>query len=105
MFESPLPWSSASSDFEFGHWSFLRHLSLLRHSYFPPRSPPMKAIRIHAFGDPSVLKFEEVPDPVAGAGQVVVQLKAIGVNPVETYIRKGIYGPRTFPHVLGADGA
>lgn len=65
----------------------------------------MKAIRVHEFGDPSVLKLEDVPDPTPAAGQVVVRLKAIGVNPVETYIRKGIYGPRPFPFTPGSDGA
>jgi len=65
----------------------------------------MKAIRIHQFGDPSVMQLQDVPDPQPGAGQVVVRLHAIGVNPVETYIRTGIYGPRTFPFTPGADGA
>lgn len=65
----------------------------------------MKAIRIHQFGDPSVMQLQDVPDPQPGAGQVVVRLHAIGVNPVETYIRAGIYGPRTFPFTPGADGA
>src|SRR5258706_204321 len=44
----------------------------------------MKAIRVHQFGDPEVLKLEEVPDPTPGPGQVVVRIKAVGVNPVET---------------------
>lgn len=65
----------------------------------------MKAIRVHQFGDPDVLKVEEVPDPVAGAGQVVVRISAIGVNPVETYIRTGKYGPRSFPYTPGSDCA
>ena len=49
----------------------------------------MKAIRVHAFGGPEVLNLEEVTDPRPGAGQVVVTVKAAGVNPVETYIRSG----------------
>ncbi len=65
----------------------------------------MKAIRVHAFGEPEVMKLEEVPDPTPAAGEVVVRLAAIGVNPVETYIRKGIYGPRPFPFTPGSDGA
>lgn len=65
----------------------------------------MQAIRVHAFGEPSVLVLEKVADPVAGAGQVVVDVKAIGVNPVETYIRAGKYGPREFPFTPGADCA
>ena len=65
----------------------------------------MKAIRIHAFGDPGVLKLEDVPDPKPGSGQVLVQVKAIGVNPVDTYIRAGKYGPREFPFTPGFDAA
>ena len=65
----------------------------------------MKAIRVHAFGEPSVLQLEDVPDPTPAAGQVVVKLHAVGVNPVETYVRKGIYGPKPFPYTPGTDGA
>src|SRR5436190_12878688 len=65
----------------------------------------MKAIRVHQFGEPDVLKFEDVADPAPGPGQVVVRIKAVGVNPVETYIRAGRYGPREFPYTPGNDGA
>jgi len=65
----------------------------------------MNCIRVHQFGDPSVLKLEEVPDPRPAAGQVLVRIHAAGVNPVETYIRQGIYGPRQFPYTPGSDGA
>lgn len=65
----------------------------------------MKAIRVYEFGEPSVLKFEDLPDPTPQAGQVLVKLHAVGVNPVETYIRKGIYGPRQFPFTPGSDAA
>jgi NADPH2:quinone reductase len=65
----------------------------------------MKAIRVHQFGEPEVLKLEDVSDPTAGAGQVVVRIKAVGVNPVETYIRAGRYGPKEFPYTPGNDGA
>jgi len=49
----------------------------------------MKAIRVHEFGNPEVLRLEEVPTPRPGPGQVLVRMQAIGVNPVETYIRAG----------------
>ena len=65
----------------------------------------MKAIRVHQFGGPEVLRLEEVPDPRPGPGQVVVKLHAVGINPVDTYIRKGIYGPKDFPYTPGTDAA
>jgi len=66
----------------------------------------MRAIRVSQFGGPEVLKLEEVPDLKAGAGQVVVRMRAIGVNPVETYMRAGTY-PRmpSLPYTPGQDGA
>ncbi len=51
----------------------------------------MKAIVVRAFGGPDVLKLEDLPDPRPGAGQVLVRTGAIGVNPVDTYIRSGTY--------------
>jgi NADPH2:quinone reductase len=65
----------------------------------------MKAIRVHQFGESDVLKLEDVPDPKPAAGQVLVRVKAIGINPVETYIRAGRYGPKQFPYTPGNDGA
>src|SRR4051812_39723477 len=65
----------------------------------------MKAIRVHAFGEPDVLQLEDLPDPTPGPGQVALRVKAIGVNPVETYIRAGKYGPRQFPYTPGDDCA
>ncbi len=65
----------------------------------------MKAVRQHTFGDPEVLQLEDVPDPQAGPGQVVVRVHAVGINPVETYIRSGIYPKPPTPFSLGNDGA
>jgi NADPH2:quinone reductase len=66
----------------------------------------MKAIRVHQFGDPSVMKLECIPDRPAGAGQVAVTLKAVGVNPVDTYIRNGVYASLPpLPYTPGADAA
>jgi NADPH:quinone reductase len=65
----------------------------------------MKAIRVHSFGDPEVMKLEDVPDPTPAAGQILITNKAIGVNPVDSYIRAGKYGPREFPFTSGFDGA
>jgi NADPH2:quinone reductase len=65
----------------------------------------MKAIRVHTFGDPEVMQLEDVPDPQPGPGQVVVRVHAVGVNPVETYIRSGIYPKPPTPYTPGNDGA
>jgi NADPH2:quinone reductase len=66
----------------------------------------MKAIRVHECGDPEVMHLEDVPEPDLGPGQVLLKVYAIGVNPVETYFRAGIY-PRTqpFPYTPGTDAA
>jgi len=66
----------------------------------------MRAIRIHQFGDPSVMVVEDIPTPVPGPGQVLVRVHAAGVNPVETYIRSGRYGfLPALPYTPGSDGA
>ena len=51
----------------------------------------MRAIRVHEFGGPEVLKLEEVPQMSPGPNEALIQVKAVGVNPVETYIRAGTY--------------
>ena len=66
----------------------------------------MKAIRVQQFGDPSVMKLEDVPEKSAGAGQVLVDVKAAGVNPVDTYIRTGQYSfVPPLPYTPGSDAA
>jgi NADPH2:quinone reductase len=66
----------------------------------------MKAIRVHQFGGPEVLKLEDVPDPTPGPQQVVVSVRAAGVNPVDTYIRSGGYAFKPpLPYTPGADAA
>lgn len=52
-------------------------------------APTMKAIRFHAFGEAKVLVYEDVPKPVAQAGEVLVRVRAAGVNPVDWKIRSG----------------
>jgi NADPH:quinone reductase len=65
----------------------------------------MKAIVVRAHGGPEVLKLEDVPDPVAGPDQVVVRLRAVGVNPVDVYIRSGAYARKpALPFIPGSDG-
>ena len=66
----------------------------------------MKAIRVHEFGGPEVMKLEEVPNLTPGPGQVVVSVKAVGVNPVDTYIRAGAYAVKPpLPYTPGLDAA
>jgi NADPH2:quinone reductase len=64
----------------------------------------MKAIRVHQFGGPDVMRLEEVPDPTPGPGEIVVRVAAAGVNPVDTYIRSGVYAARpSLPYTPGCD--
>ena len=66
----------------------------------------MKAIQVRAFGGPEVLELCDVPDLQPGPGQVLVRLAAAGVNPVETYIRSGVYAKLpALPWTPGSDGA
>jgi NADPH2:quinone reductase len=66
----------------------------------------MKAIRVHEFGDPEVMRFEEVPEPQLGPGQVLVKVHAVGVNPVDTYIRAGVYARKpSLPYTPGSDAS
>ncbi|HNF84691.1 MAG TPA: alcohol dehydrogenase catalytic domain-containing protein, partial [Solirubrobacterales bacterium] len=62
----------------------------------------MLAIRIDDFGDPSVLKLEEVPDPVAGADQTLIEVETAGVNFGDILVRKGEYfGRKALPVIPG----
>ncbi len=66
----------------------------------------MNAIRVHQFGDPSVMKLETIPDRAPEAMQVLVKVEAVGVNPVDTYIRSGVYASLPpLPYTPGADAA
>lgn len=65
----------------------------------------MKAILVHAFGGPDVLQLQTVPDPTPQPGEVLVRVEAVGVNPVEAYVRAGNYGPKAFPYTPGSDAA
>ena len=65
----------------------------------------MKAIRIHQFGGPEVLKLEEIEVPKPGAGQVLIKNAAIGVNPVDTYFRNGANPAIKLPYTPGLDCA
>lgn len=64
----------------------------------------MKAVRIHQFGGPEVLQYEEVPAPTPGPGQVLVKLAAAGLNYIDVYQRTGHY-PNKLPYTMGLEGS
>ena len=66
----------------------------------------MNAIVVREFGGAEVLKLEDVPDPKPGAGEVLVRIRAAGVNPVDAYIHTGTYARKPpLPYTPGFDGA
>jgi NADPH:quinone reductase len=64
----------------------------------------MRAIRVHENGGPEVLRAETIADPVAGPGEVLVRVEAVGLNFIEVYQRKGLY-PLALPYTPGEEGA
>ena len=64
----------------------------------------MKAIRVHQYGGPEVLRYEETPVPEPGAGQARVKIEAVGLNYIDIYLRTGLY-PLPLPFTLGREGA
>jgi NADPH2:quinone reductase len=66
----------------------------------------MKAIQVHRFGGPEVLELHEIPAPKAGPGQILVRVRAAGVNPYDTYMRNGTYAIKPqLPYTPGSDAA
>jgi len=64
----------------------------------------MKAVRIHQFGGPEVLSYEDVPDPQPRKDQVLVRVRACSLNHLDVWVRKGLPGVK-LPHILGSDVA
>jgi len=64
----------------------------------------MKAVRIHQFGGPEVLTYEDVPDPQLRKDQVLVRVRACSLNHLDVWVRKGLPGVK-LPHILGSDVA
>lgn len=62
----------------------------------------MKAIRLHEFGGPEVLRYEDIPDPRPRKDQVLVRVKACSLNHLDLWVRKGLPGVK-LPHILGSD--
>jgi len=67
----------------------------------------MRAVRVHEYGGPEVLRLESIPRPTPGTGEVLVRVHAAGVNPVDWKIREGAFGrqPSSLPRTLGFDVA
>ena len=66
-------------------------------------SATMKAIVVHQYGGPEVLKYEDAPRPEPKENQILVRVIAAGVNPVDTYVRSGKFGAATLPLIPGRD--
>src|SRR5437762_5458666 len=64
----------------------------------------MKAVRIHEFGGPEVLRYEDIPDPKPRKDQLLVRVRACALNHLDLWVRKGLPGV-TLPHILGSDVA
>ena len=64
----------------------------------------MKAVRVHEFGGPEAMSYEEVPTPSPGDGQVLVKVAASGLNYIDVYQRTGAY-PNALPYTLGLEGS
>jgi NADPH:quinone reductase-like Zn-dependent oxidoreductase len=62
----------------------------------------MKAVRLHEFGAPEVLRYEDVSDPQTRKDQVLVRVKACALNHLDLWVRKGLPGVK-LPHILGSD--
>ncbi len=67
----------------------------------------MKAIRVHEYGGPANMRLEEIADPSPGPRQLVIAVKAAGINPIDTYIRSGTYAKKKppLPYTPGFDAA
>jgi NADPH:quinone reductase-like Zn-dependent oxidoreductase len=63
----------------------------------------MKAVLLTGFGGTDMLCYGDAPDPVAGPGDVVVDIHAASVNAADSKMRRGSYSDLTFPHILGRD--
>ena len=64
-----------------------------------------KAVRIHEYGGPDVLRWEDVPTPEPAAGEALIRHEAVGLNYIDVYYRTGLYKLSGFPAVLGMEGA
>ena len=80
-------------------------LCLAMSAFGQPGTSMMKAIVVHQFGGPDVLKFEETAQPQPKDDEVLIHVMAAGVNPVDGFIRAGRFGQRQLPYIPGMDAA
>src|SRR5215207_10446545 len=73
--------------------------------FLPSERTMAKAVQVHSYGGPEVLKYEEVEIGRPGPGQVRLRQRAIVVNFIDTYFRTGMYPAPSLPFVLGNEGA
>ncbi len=64
-----------------------------------------KAIRVHAYGGPEVMKWEDVPTPEPGPGEVAIKQDAVGMNYIDVYFRTGLYKAPSIPVTIGMEAA
>ena len=64
-----------------------------------------KAVRIHGYGGPDMLRWEDIPLPEPGPGEALVEQKSIGLNYIDVYFRIGQYKVPSFPAIIGQEGA
>ena len=64
-----------------------------------------KAIRVHAYGGPDVMKWEDVPVPEPGPGEALIKQEAVGLNYIDVYFRTGLYKAPSMPVTIGMEGA
>src|SRR4051812_32096694 len=65
----------------------------------------MKAVYVHEFDGPGVMKYEDVPEPPPNKGEAVVKISAVGVNFIDVYFRTGLYKPPKMPFIPGSEAA
>jgi len=63
----------------------------------------MKAVRIHEYGGPEVLKYEDIEVPVQQPDEVLIRVKACALNHLDLWIRQGLPRVKSLPHILGSD--
>jgi len=63
----------------------------------------MKAVRIHEYGGPEVLRLEDIPKPTPKANEILLNVKACALNHLDLWIRQGMPKVKTLPHILGSD--